>query len=82
MTQERGNRREVIGVVISNKMKNTVTVQVSRKLRHPKYQKVIERSKKYYAHDETNQLSIGQKVKLVETRPLSKLKRWRVIEAL
>lgn len=82
MKQERGSRREVVGVVISNKMKNTVTVQVSRKLRHPKYQKVIERSKKYYAHDETNELSLGQKVRLVETRPLSKLKRWRVIEAL
>jgi small subunit ribosomal protein S17 len=51
-------------------------------MRHPKYQKVIERSSKYYAHDESNALEVGQKVRLMETRPLSKLKRWRVIEAL
>lgn len=82
MNQERGKRKEIIGVVISNKMNKTVTVEVSRKMRHPKYQKVIERTKKYYAHDETNSLAIGQKVKMMETRPLSKLKRWRVIEAL
>jgi small subunit ribosomal protein S17 len=80
--QERGNRKELTGTVISNKMNKTVTVEVSRKMRHPKYQKVIERSKKYYAHDETNALAVGQKVRIMETRPLSKLKRWRVIEAL
>ena len=80
--QERGNRKELIGVVISNKMNKTVTVEVSSKMRHHKYQKVIETTKKYYAHDETNSLAVGQKVRLMETRPLSKLKRWRVIEAL
>ncbi|MBI5272477.1 MAG: 30S ribosomal protein S17 [Chlamydiia bacterium] len=63
-------------------MNKTVTVEVTRKMRHPRYQKVIERSKKYYAHDETDALAIGQKVRIVETRPLSKLKRWRVVEAL
>ena len=82
MNQERGKRKEITGVVVSNKMNKTVTVEVSRKMRHPKYQKVIERTKKYYAHDETNSLAVGQKVRLMETRPLSKLKRWRVIEAL
>ena len=82
MKQERGKRKDIIGIVISNKMNKTVTVEVSRKMRHPKYQKVIERKNKYYAHDETNALAVGQKVRLMETRPLSKLKRWRVIEAL
>lgn len=80
--QERSNRKEIVGVVISNKMDKTVTVEVSYKMRHPKYQKVIERTNKYYAHDESNQLAVGQKVRMMETRPLSKLKRWRVVEAL
>lgn len=80
--QNRNNRKEIIGVVISNKMDKTVAVKVSCKIRHPKYQKVVERTNKYYAHDESNSLAIGQKVRLMETRPLSKLKRWRVIEAL
>lgn len=78
----RGNRKENIGTVISNKMDKTVTVKVSRKMRHKKYAKVIERSKKYYAHDESNAIEIGQKVRIMETRPLSKLKRWRVVEVL
>ena len=80
--QERGRRKEKIGVVISNKMDKTVTVEVTHKLRHPKYMKVIERKKKYYAHDETDALPMGQKVRIIETRPLSKLKRWRVAETL
>jgi len=80
--QQRGKRKENIGVVISNKMDKTVTVEVKRKMRHPRYQKVFERSNKYYAHDESNALAIGQKVRIVETRPLSKLKRWRVVEAM
>lgn len=80
--KERGNRKENVGIVISNKMEKTVTVQVSRKMRHAKYEKVIERSKKYYAHDESDSLEIGQKVRIVETRPLSKLKRWRVVETM
>ncbi|MBI3901231.1 MAG: 30S ribosomal protein S17 [Chlamydiia bacterium] len=78
----RGSRKEHIGVVISNKMDKTVTVLVSRKMRHPKYEKVVERSKKFYAHDESDTIEIGQKVRIAETRPLSKLKRWRVVEAL
>ena len=63
-------------------MDKTVTVKVTRKMRHDKYQKVIERAKKYYAHDESDPLEIGQKVRIVETRPLSKLKRWRVVETM
>lgn len=80
--QERSKRKEVVGVVIGNKMNKTVVVEVSTKMRHPKYQKVIERTKKYYAHTEESSLNVGQKVRLMETRPLSKLKRWRVVEAL
>ena len=80
--EKRGTRKENIGIVISNKMEKTVTVEVSRKMRHAKYQKVVERSKKYYAHDESDALEIGQKVRIVETRPLSKLKRWRVVETM
>ena len=82
MNQDRSSRKEDVGVVISNKMVKTVTVQVSRKMRHPKYGKVFEQSKKIFAHDETNALQIGQKVRIMETRPLSKLKRWRVVEVL
>jgi small subunit ribosomal protein S17 len=80
--QRKNNRKELVGVVISNKMEKTVTVKVSYKMRHPKYQKVIERTNKYYAHDESDALEIGQKVRMMETRPLSKMKRWRVVEAL
>ena len=79
---ERGKRKENVGIVISNKMEKTVTVEVSRKVRHPKYQKVFEQKKKYYAHDESDALEIGQKVRIVGTRPLSKLKRWRVVETM
>lgn len=75
-------RKENIGVVVSNKMDKTVAVEVKYKMRHPRYQKVFERSKKYYAHDESDSLVVGQKVRIVETRPLSKLKRWRVVEAM
>lgn len=68
------------GVVVSNKMKQTVTVRVDETLRHPKYQKVIVRGKKFYAHDESDKLQIGDVVEIIETRPLSKLKRWQVLQ--
>ncbi|OGN65297.1 MAG: 30S ribosomal protein S17 [Chlamydiae bacterium RIFCSPHIGHO2_12_FULL_49_9] len=80
--ETRGKRKTNIGVVVSNKMDKTVVVVVTRKMRHAKYGKVIERSKKYYAHDDTDALAVGQKVCIMETRPLSKLKRWRVVEVL
>ncbi|PIS02596.1 MAG: 30S ribosomal protein S17 [Chlamydiae bacterium CG10_big_fil_rev_8_21_14_0_10_42_34] len=82
MNDSRGKRKENIGVVISNKMDKTVTVKVTRKMRHEKYGKVIERSKKFYAQDDSNALELGQKVRIMETRPLSKLKRWRVVEVI
>lgn len=76
----RRNRRKVKeGVVVSNKMQKTVTVRVERTIRHPEFDKVIRQAKKYYAHVEDLQLEIGQKVQIVETKPLSKMKRWRVV---
>ncbi len=80
--ESRGKRKENIGVVVSNKMDKTVVVTVSRKVRHEKYGKIIERSKKYYAQDDSDAIEVGQKVRIMETRPLSKLKRWRVVEVL
>ncbi len=71
-------RKTFEGVVSSNKMKNTVVVKVTTTKRHPKYGKVLSTTKKYYAHTEADTLNVGDKVTIVETRPLSKLKRWRV----
>ncbi len=78
--QTRNKVRE--GVVVSNKMQKTVTVQVTRTLKHPDFDKVITRAKKYYAHVDDKNIDVGQRVRIVETRPLSKLKRWRVVEVL
>ncbi|EPP34655.1 30S ribosomal protein S17 [Chlamydia ibidis] len=80
MTSElRGLRKTKIGVVVSLKMEKTVVVRVERVYSHPQYAKVVRDSKKYYAHNEL-ELSEGDKVRIQETRPLSKLKRWRVVE--
>ena len=80
---EKSQRRKVReGIVVSNKMQKTVTVKVERTIRHPTYEKVVTRAKKYYAHHEGNPIAEGQKVRIVETRPISKLKRWRVLEVL
>lgn len=75
-----GDRKVKSGVVVSNKMQKTVTVLVERTTKDPDYGKVITRGKKYYAHDESNSLQPGDKVSIMETRPLSKLKRWRVVQ--
>jgi len=80
MKQERGHRKVYTGVVTSNKMDKTVVVQISRRCQHPVYGKVITRSKKYYAHDASGEAKVGDQVTIMETRPLSKLKRWRVVE--
>lgn len=72
----RKERKEEVGIVISDKMAKTLVVEVTRKIRHKKYGKVINRRKKYYAHDENNTASTGDKVSITESRPLSKLKRW------
>lgn len=79
MEQERGSRKVQKGTVVSNKMEKTVVVKVERTFRHPKYGKVVTRAKKFYAHNESAPLQIGDEVEIVETRPLSKLKRWRVV---
>ena len=79
----RPSRKVREGVVVSNKMEKTVTVRVERTIRHPHFHKVISRAKKYYAHAENSkEIQEGKKVRIVETRPLSKLKRWRVVEVL
>ncbi len=72
-------RKEVKGTVTSNKMDKTVVVTAVRTTRHPKYGKVIKLKKKYYAHTDENNLKVGDEVTIMETRPLSKLKRWRVL---
>ncbi len=68
--------------MVSNKMPKTIVVAIDRLLRHPRYNRVIKRTSKLYAHDEKNQCLIGDKVLVMETRPLSKLKRWRLVEVL
>ncbi|MDR3624050.1 MAG: 30S ribosomal protein S17 [Chlamydiales bacterium] len=78
-TMREVNRKVKKGTVVSNKMQKTVTVRVDRICTDPNYGKVVTRSKKYYAHDESGQLQIGDEVTIMETRPLSKLKHWRVI---
>lgn len=72
-------RRVLQGVVVSDKCDKTVTVKVERMYKHPIYKKFIKRSKKYAAHDEQNQFKIGDLIKIIETRPLSKSKRWEVV---
>ncbi len=70
------------GLVVSNKMDKTAVVAVVERVRHPKYAKFVLRTKRLYAHDETNDVNVGDKVRVMETRPLSKSKRWRVVEVL
>ena len=79
---ERNLRKERIGVVVSNKMENTIVVAVARKVKHPIYGKFVNKTKKYHAHDEKNECEIGDTVRLMETRPLSKTKRWRLVEII
>lgn len=79
---ERNLRKIRIGVVSSNKMDKTVTVAVERKVKHPIYGKFVKKTTKFHAHDEKNECSIGDVVKIMETRPLSKTKRWRLVEVM
>jgi len=72
--------KELVGEVVSDKMNKTIVVKVSRRVRHPKYHKVITKHKKFYAHDEKDEASIGDRVRIIESRPLSKLKRWTLAE--
>jgi len=80
--EERNLRKVMIGTVTSNKMDKTVVVSVATNVKHPKYGKIVKRTYKLKAHDEENVCQIGDKVKVMETRPLSKDKRWRVVEIM
>ena len=82
ITMERSLRKERVGVVISNKMDKTISVSVERRVKHPIYGKFVKKSKKFLAHDESNDVNIGDTVKIMETRPLSKNKRWRLVEII
>ena len=75
-------KRELVGEVVSDKMDKTIVVEVARRVRHPRYQKVVTAYKKFYAHDEKSEAGVGDKVRIVESRPLSKLKRWRLVGVL
>jgi small subunit ribosomal protein S17 len=79
---ERNLRKIRIGVVSSNKMDKTIVVAVERKVKHPIYGKFVKKTTKFHAHDEKNECSIGDVVKIMETRPLSKTKRWRLVEVV
>jgi small subunit ribosomal protein S17 len=80
MSEERNQRKIREGIVVSDKMEKTVVVKVERKVQHPVYKKIIKRTKKYKAHNPENKAKTGDYVKIMETRPLSKDKRWRVLE--
>ena len=82
MENKRNIRKQRTGVVVSNKMEKTITVQVTRRMKHPKYGKYISKKNKFYAHDKENTCNIGDIVKIMETRPLSKNKNWRLLEII
>ena len=81
-TEERGHRKERIGEVISNKMTKTIVVRVERRFPHPRYKKVVTGYSKFYAHDEKSEAKVGDRVRIRETRPLSKMKNWRLVEVV
>jgi len=80
--EERNLRKERSGVVISNKMDKSVVVATTFKEKHPLYGKFVKKTKKYHAHDDNNECNVGDTVRIMETRPLSKTKRWRVVEII
>ena len=80
--EKRNLRKERVGVVVSNKMDKTIVIAVKRKVKHPIYHKFVNKTSKFYAHDEANSCNIGDTVKVAETRPLSKNKNWRLIEVI
>ena len=82
MTEERNLRKTRIGVVSGNKMDKTITVNVERKVKHPIYGKFVKKTTRFHAHDEKNECTVGDVVRIMETRPLSKTKRWRLIEVV
>jgi small subunit ribosomal protein S17 len=80
--EERNLRKTKLGVVTSSKMDKTITVAVERKVKHPIYGKFVKKTNKFHAHDEKNECGLGDTVKIMESRPLSKTKRWRLIEVV
>ena len=82
MTETRDNRKVRVGKVVSDKMDKTIVVAIEDNVRHPKYGKIIKRTVKIHAHDEKNECGVGDKVAVMETRPLSKTKRWRFVEII
>lgn len=81
-TIDRKSRKSRIGIVSSDKMDKTITVDVKRKVKHPIYGKFVKKTKKFHAHDEKSEAGIGDTVRIMETRPLSKTKRWRLVEII
>lgn len=79
---ERNSRKEITGVVVSNSMDKSITVSVERKVKHPKYGKFVKATSKFAAHDEKNECTVNDVVKIMETRPISKNKRWRLVEII
>ena len=82
MAEQRGIRKERVGVVVSDKMDKTIVVEIRTRVKHPLYGKIMNRTNKIKAHDEENQCGIGDTVKIMETRPLSKDKHWRLVEII
>lgn len=82
MTEERTLRKVRVGMVVSDKMDKTVVVAIEDNVKHPVYGKIIKRTLKVHAHDENNECGVGDKVRIMETRPLSKTKRWRIVEII
>ncbi len=81
-TAPRGHRKERVGEVVSNKMTKTIVVRVQRRFPHPQFKKIVTAYKKFYAHDEKAEAKIGDTVRIQETRPMSKLKRWQLVEVV
>jgi small subunit ribosomal protein S17 len=81
-TTDRGLRKTRIGMVVSNKMNKTILVAVERRVKDPLYQKYIKRTRKFMAHDEKNECDVGDRVRIMETRPLSKRKNWRLVQII
>ena len=82
VTNDRGRQREREGVVVSNKMEKTIVVVITRRFAHPAYGRVVEKRSKAYAHDEKKLAQVGDRVRIVETRPISKTKRWKLVEVI
>ena len=82
MSEERGMRKTRVGVVVSDKMDKTIVVEIRSRVKHPIYGKIMNRNKKFKVHDENNECGIGDTIKVMETRPLSKDKRWRLVEII